>query len=319
MIDQKTKRKTGRQAQLSNISAARAVSYVCPRSSLLCSGHSKILILISCVFSINSHHTHNKTILHDDHTPLRKTADRFQPELHFVSYGDAKHQKAKVRIGREANDAGWFKTVKVSGPEDLPVEFVAKHHEILKLPRGGGCWIWKCPIIEAAMEELCEGDFLVCLDSVCQVNKNATKRFYEHAKDIQESENYDMLCFDLGHKEHRFTTEQIFEAFDVSKNNNAIRNAGQYVGGMLMIQKGAHCRKWLQKANTMLEEDPWLFTDKHNEKAKQVNPDFFDNRHDQSISSVARKLLGCVQHPDETYEVQLCRNAESGGSHNSTH
>lgn len=80
------------------------------------------------------------------------------------------------------------------------------------------------------MEALPEGDFLVYLDSGCQVNKNATKCFYEYAKDIQESEKYDMLCFDLLlHKEHRFTTEQIFEAFHISKNNTAIRNTGQYV------------------------------------------------------------------------------------------
>lgn len=57
----------------------------------------------------------------------------------------------------------------------------------------------------------------------------------------------------------------------------------------------------MQKATTILEEDPWLFTDKYNVNAKQVNPDFVENRHDQSISSVARKLLGCVRYPDETY------------------
>lgn len=62
------------------------------------------------------------------HTP--PTA-RFQSEFHFLSYGDAKFQQAKERIGREANDTGWFKTVNVSGPEDLPAEFVAKYHDIL--------------------------------------------------------------------------------------------------------------------------------------------------------------------------------------------
>lgn len=233
--------------------------------------------------------------------PTTPRTARTQPEFHFVSYGDAKYQQAKARIGREANDTGWFKTVKVSGPEDLRAEFVAKHHDILKLRRGGGYWIWKYAVIEAAMEALHEGDFLVYLDAGCQVNKNATKRFYEYAKDIKESEYYGMLCFQLGQIEHRYTTEQIFEAFHISKNDTAIRNTGQYVGGILMIQKGTHYRKWSQKVTTILEEDPWLFTDKYNDHAKQVDPDFVDNRHDQSMSSVARKLLGCVQYPDETY------------------
>ena len=45
---------------------------------------------------------------------------------------------------------------------------------------------------------------------------------------------------------------------------------------------------------SIIEVDPWLITDKYNEEAKHMNPGFKDNRHDQSIQSVAKKLLECV-------------------------
>jgi hypothetical protein len=53
--------------------------------------------------------------------------------------------------------------------------------------------------------------------------------------------------------------------------------------------------------NEILERDPWLFTDKYNEEAKRLHPEFIDNRHDQSILSVSRKMIGSVVIPDETY------------------
>ena len=39
--------------------------------------------------------------------------------------------------------------------------------------------------------------------------------------------------------------------------------------------------------------DPWMITDKYNGETKKTNPSFKENRHDQSIMSVSRKLLGC--------------------------
>ena len=50
-----------------------------------------------------------------------------------------------------------------------------------------------------------------------------------------------------------------------------------------------------------LDTDPYVITDKYNEEAHRLNPLFRDNRHDQSISSVTRKQVGCLMYRDETY------------------
>ena len=45
----------------------------------------------------------------------------------------------------------------------------------------------------------------------------------------------------------------------------------------------------------VLNRDPWLITDKYDEESKRLNTGFQVSRHDQTISSISRKLLGCVQ------------------------
>ena len=49
-----------------------------------------------------------------------------------------------------------------------------------------------------------------------------------------------------------------------------------------------------------LDTDRWMFSDRYNAEARaQRAVEFEDNRHDQSVSSVALKLLGSVVVPGE--------------------
>ena len=49
----------------------------------------------------------------------------------------------------------------------------------------------------------------------------------------------------------------------------------------------------------ILKDDCYLFTDKYNKETKR--PDFIDNRHDQSIMSVTKKIKGSIILEDETW------------------
>jgi hypothetical protein len=55
--------------------------------------------------------------------------------------------------------------------------------------------------------------------------------------------------------------------------------------------------------NDIMEKDIWLFSDNYNDESEMINPLFKGARHDQSISSVSRKLIGSVVLPDETWPV----------------
>ena len=60
--------------------------------------------------------------------------------IHFRTYGNDAFVKSKQRIVKEANETGWFKTVKALGPEDLSATFKLKYKDILSKRRGGGYW-----------------------------------------------------------------------------------------------------------------------------------------------------------------------------------
>ncbi|KAL7425480.1 hypothetical protein ACHAXM_000034, partial [Skeletonema potamos] len=167
-----------------------------------------------------------------------------QPQsVHFRTYGDDNYNWTKARIVQEALDTGWFASVKALGPDDLTADFKKKFEDILKLPRGGGYWIWKYDVIEQALESMNEGDFLVYLDAGSGVNKGGEKRFREYLKMVNESQ-YDMLCFELPMAEYKWTTQRTFRAFNVSQEDRdiPIRNTGQIEGGTLLMQKGPHLR-----------------------------------------------------------------------------
>ena len=60
---------------------------------------------------------------------------------------------------------------------------------------------------------------------------------------------------------------------------------------MFIMQKGPHLRTWLDMCHAVLQSDPWLITDRYNEDAAEIDSAFVDNRHDQSIMSVSRKII----------------------------
>jgi hypothetical protein len=223
------------------------------------------------------------------------------PSIHFRTYGNDNYRAAKRRIVREARETGWFKTSLALGPKDLPDEFRERFSDILSRPRGGGYWIWKYPLINMALEEMREGDFLVYLDAGCIVNIHGERRFREYI-DLIRNSTFDLMSFQMtGQIEHHWTTERIFQAFNVTPDDVNIRNTGQYVGGILVLRKGQHLKRWIDLVQGVMEKDIWLFSDEYNEESEKLNPNFKQNRHDQSISSLSRKLLGSVVLKDETY------------------
>lgn len=69
---------------------------------------------------------------------------------------------------------------------------------------------------------------------------------------------------------------------------------GQIEAGTVVLQKGPHYRKWIEMCLSVLHADPWLITDIYNNEAKEQEPSFRENRHDQSIMGVSRKKMGYV-------------------------
>ena len=225
--------------------------------------------------------------------------------IHFITYGDNKFLKAKQRILKEAEEFGEFKTIKGYGPDDLPINFKNKFAQILKQQRGAGYWIWKVAIIEEALKNIKDGEFLIYMDAGCMFNLKGKQRFNEYIQLLNDSE-YGVLSFQLTgnkgpgnlEKEKKWTTKQIFEYFKVNINSSIATDC-QYMATILIFQKSPHCNLIIEKYIKALSDDSLLFTDYYNRMNQYL--EFKDNRHDQSILSLIRKIYGSVVIDDETF------------------
>ena len=226
--------------------------------------------------------------------------------IHFITYGDNNFVQSKKRILNEANEFGEFKTIKGYGPEDLSEDFKEKYKEVLNMPRGGGYWIWKLYIINDYLKNIGDNEYLIYLDAGSTINKQGKRRFFEYIDKLKNSENhYGILSFQMSgnisdyQKEKWWTTSNIFEYFGV-KPDSDIGKSGQYISTLLIMKKNKHLINILEKYENCISDDPLLITDIYNENQYK---DFKDNRHDQSIFSILRKIHGSEVIDDETWIV----------------
>ena len=219
--------------------------------------------------------------------------------MHFITYGDAKYESSKERIKSEAIHSGWFDSVTVYGPRDLTKPFKKEFKSILRQPRGGGYWIWKCDIIQQKLAQIADGDILIYMDAGCTINAQGKKRLDEYVQMLNESDA-GIISFQMSHAEKKFTTREIFEALGVNVTVDCdIANSGQLIGGIRIMKNTAGLRSLIQKELEIYRENPMIVTDMYNHDQK---PYFEDNRHEQSVFSVLRKLQPSkIILDDETY------------------
>jgi len=218
--------------------------------------------------------------------------------FHFITYGDKKFAKSKKRIQKEAKAFGVFSTIKAYDPTDLPNWFCKKYAHILSQPRGGGYVIWRPMVINETFQKINDGDYLLFMDAGSSFNKEGMARFNEYIKMLEESE-YGILSFQMnGLDERCWTTKEVFKYFNVDMNGE-IALSGQHVGGIFIIKKCEHSKKFMEKYLNTILENPVLCTDYYNDKGQEKY--FKDHRHEQSITSILKKQMGSVVLPDETY------------------
>jgi hypothetical protein len=165
------------------------------------------------------------------------------------------------------------------------------------LQRGGGYWIWRPIIILDSLKNMKDGDFLIYLDAGCKLNSKGKERFYEYIS-LLENSNYGIMSFQMSgnngigslQKEKCWTNKEIFKYFNIDINSE-YSISGQYLGGILVMKKNEHLLRLIDNMIQILNDDPLLFTDYYN-KDQDIN--FIENRHDQSIFSLLRKIHGSV-------------------------
>jgi hypothetical protein len=212
--------------------------------------------------------------------------------IHFITYGDDNFKKSRERICGEATNTKWFSTIKYYTNNDYNLDFYNKNKEILDNKIGGGFWIWKPYFIKKHLDLINDNDYLVYLDSGCTINKDGYKRFKEYL-DIVKNHNTGIIAFQYTNNyfiEKVWNTNEIFNYFNV-KDNKKITDSFQILGGVQIIQKKQTSVEIINKWYSVITDNINLFTNYYNEN--QDKSYFKDNRNDQSVQSVIKKLYNC--------------------------
>lgn len=214
----------------------------------------------------------------------------------FITFGGPtrNYHNSVMRICNEANQLNFFNNI--TGFTDSYLkqdsEFWNKHGNFIENNRRGyGYWVWKSYLIEKELNKLNENDILIYCDAGCQINIMGKDRLLEYIDMLNNNkENYGIISFQLEFKEKMYTKNKIFEYFNINE-----KNLFQYISGIIIIKKNNHSidiiNKWY---NTCIYE---LI----NDNTCNEDPEFIENRHDQSILSVLVNKYGSIKLLDETY------------------
>jgi hypothetical protein len=219
----------------------------------------------------------------------------------FITYGDKKYKNSKNRIIKEAEDSKMFDNIKAYGPNDVDKEIFSHYKDILKLARGNGYWLWKFLILKETLNIMEKDDILVYADAGCRINKNGYKRYTDYKNMLNES-NLGIISFIGNVIEKHYTTQEILSYFNITPEDK-ISNSPHLQATVLILKKCPHAESVIDKCLEVVNFDPKLITDYYNSSNK--NNYFKENRHDQSILSVVRKIMGSIMIPQETYSTKF--------------
>jgi hypothetical protein len=217
----------------------------------------------------------------------------------LVSFADGAFLNRKTQFSREAKNMNVFDEIRVYDSSLLPQAFRDEHMSFMSSnARGFGYWIWKPLIISLMLDEISDDALVVYMDVGCTLNPAGRPRMLEYL-DIAIDNEFKMLSFQNVHTEYIWTKADLAKRLCVHRKAD-VMSTSQLSSGMIVLGKTSSnvdlVRKWQEIA---LEDNYHFSDDSPSEIANHIG--FREHRHDQSISSLLRKIRGtAVSH----YEVQ---------------
>lgn len=219
-----------------------------------------------------------------------------------ISYTSRHFINRYIPLSEQGTNCGLFDIFKCWREEDVDENFKQKYLNVWNdSTRGGGWWIWKPYIIYEQLKKINDNDILVYFDGGCSINitPESTKRFQEYINLVNNNWS-GILRFELTHPEWKFTNNHTVEYFSNKFNVNMDKHihSNQILDGIIIMRKNIFTMSYFEKILEILNDDPYLFTEKYTNKNEM-------HRHDQSVFSLLCKIMpGSVIIPDETYFAQ---------------
>lgn len=215
--------------------------------------------------------------------------------IRFISFANDIMYGALERIGREAEMSGYFTDVMLFTDKKFDKEYYEKYGYIYeKYKRGYGYWVWKTYILKKALEDLREGDYIVYLDSGCEIQSGNEAKFKEY---LHEADTCDLglVCFSVPFTSGRqYTKMDLIDycnrTFGCQENMNGFLSTEQIMAGLLVIRKNKNVIEFLDKWYDVMHHHIELFDDTPSKLPNYEG--FIESRHDQSVFSLLIKIYG---------------------------
>ena len=203
--------------------------------------------------------------------------------LKFISFGsNEKYVDIALKSLSEIKIIYPKAEVYISSPASLPKEIILYAE---RFSRGYGYWMWKPFIIKSLLCESEYDDIVVYVDGRCGIPSRQISWINSYFEECNTN-SVEFTAWQMQHIEKKWTSLELMSKFNIDINSHEA-NSGQYAGGILAMKK---------TNNVINLIDDWLnFLIINNEYCRDsftkstLNPEFIENRHDQSVLSLLLK------------------------------
>lgn len=212
-------------------------------------------------------------------------------KVYCISYASNNFLSRTKSYEKNITNFNKFDDFKIFSEHDLDNNFVSKFKNVLKLPRGGGYWIWKPQIIKQQLSLLNNGDILFYTDIGCSFNSTKeSDPMFDYYLDFINQNNF--LRFASNYTETEFTNNNTILFFSKKYNQSfcKLAESKHLIASIMAFKKNQKTVNFFIEYMNCLDEDSNIITDEYN-KFNQAF-EFKDHRHDQSLFSLLYKSLG---------------------------
>ncbi len=199
----------------------------------------------------------------------------------LVNYANWRFIPHQILNTITAKHIGLFDVCIQCRPHHLDHDFTYQNRSILTSKRGAGYWLWKPYIVDRALRELKNGDYLMYCDSGAYF-VNPVQRLVDEMEEHQT----DALILEWGFIERQYTKRDTFVLLDVDYECYA--ESSQRMASYFMLRKTPLTVQFVSEY-LRFAQDERVITDIPNQMGLPNYPGFIDHRHDQSIFSLLAK------------------------------
>ena len=223
----------------------------------------------------------------------------------FLSFGNERFKKSRVRIAKEAKSLNIFDNINIQTEEICNEEpYKSVICKIMKkgssVGRGFYWYTWKPYIIYKTLKTLEDGDILFYCDSGMKIfnSQNTLQQFQYLFDNVQNKEKCPSSIITFittgnpkDRLEYMYNIVQVFKHFKVENNDDIIKTQQCQAGVSVFLKCNTSMKiveEWFGLAQTNSEY--FIGDNRFCDLKKDTLSGFRDHRHDQSIWSILCKI-----------------------------